>query len=373
VSPAADRILVTGADGYLGARLARRLLAETDDRLVLWVRAADAGEAREKGTRLAAWLPGSAERIEIRAGDLAREDPFAGIDPRGIRAIVHGAAVIRFNVERDLAERVNVGGVRHALDFAARCPGLESFLLVSSLYACGLRSGTIEEERLDDSAGFSNHYEWSKWAGEELLYDGGVAGDLPWRIARVATVIADDERGNVGQQNSFHNTLKLLHFGLLSILPGDPTVKPYFVTGEFAAEALLRTLRSAPARAVHHVAHTAAESATLGDLLDIAFEVFEQDPGFRARRILKPLYCDAEAFDLLAEGVAGSGGPIVRQALASVAPFARQLFLHKDVKNDRLARAMPGYRAPEPRRLIRNTCRRLVETRWGRESDRAAS
>ena len=186
-------------------------------------------------------------------------------------------------------------------------------------------------------------------------------------------MIADDESGAVGQQNSIHNTLKLLYYGLLSILPGDPAVTPYCVTGEFATEALLRVLHASPARTIHHVAHTKSESATLGELLDLAFEVFEQDPAFRARRILRPLYCDAEAFDLLVEGVAGSGGPIVRQALASVAPFARQLFLDKDVRNDRLAGTMPAYRAPDPRALIRSTCRRLVETRWGREIDRAAS
>jgi len=366
---AADRILVTGADGYLGARLARRLLADTDTRLVLWVRGGD----QEKVARLSASLGSHLDRVEIQAGDLAEAEPFARIDPRGLRAIVHTAAVIRFNVEREIAEGVNVGGARRAMQLAARCPELDSFLLVSSLYACGLRSGPIEEVRFDDSAGFSNHYEWSKWASEELLHGPrGEFGGLPWRIGRVATVIADDESGAVGQQNSIHNTLKLLYYGLLSILPGDPAVTPYFVTGEFATDALMQVLRAAPARTIHHVAHTRKESATLGELLDIAFEVFEQDPSFRARRILKPLYCDAEAFDLLVEGIADCGGPIVRQALASVAPFARQLFLDKEVRNDRLARMMPAYRAPDPRALIRNTCRRLVETRWGRESERAA-
>jgi hypothetical protein len=119
------------------------------------------------------------------------------------------------------------------------------------------------------------------------------------------------------------------------------------------------------------VAHSKAESATLGDLLDIAFEVFHEDESFRSRRILKPLYCDAEAFDLLFEGVGESGGAIVKQALASVAPFARQLFRDKDVRNDRLASTLKSYRAPDPRLLIRNTCKKLVASRFGRE--RAAS
>jgi nucleoside-diphosphate-sugar epimerase len=352
----ADRILITGADGYLGSRLARRLLATTDARLVLWGH-------RPRGS--------TSDRIEIAAGDLADPEPFAGIDPKGLSAIVHTAAVIRFNIERDLAERVNLGGTRKVLELASRCPKLESFVLTSSLYACGLRSGAIEERRLDAAAGFSNHYEWSKWASEELLQTEFDA--LPWRIARVATVIADDEGGAVSQQNSFHNTLKLLYFGLLSILPGDPEVRPYFVTGDFAAGALARILRSGDRASIYHVAHAREDSATLGRLVDIAFESFEEDPSFRARRLLKPLYCDAEAFDLLVQGISDAGGEIVRQALASVAPFAKQLFLHKDVRNDRLAKLLPEYRAPDPEALLRNTCRRLVATRWGREPSHAAS
>jgi hypothetical protein len=66
-------------------------------------------------------------------------------------------------------------------------------------------------------------------------------------------------------------------------------------------------------------------------------------------------------------------GAIVRQALASVAPFAKQLFLDKDVRNERLAGTLRAYRAPDPRDLIRNTCLRLVETRWGKGRGRAAS
>jgi nucleoside-diphosphate-sugar epimerase len=354
---AADEILITGADGYLGSRLAERLLAETDARLLLWVRAEGAAELREKQARLAALAGPNARRVEIRGGDLAAEDPFAGIDARGVRGIVHTAAVIRFNVEREIAERVNLGGARKMFAFAERCPALESFVLVSSIYASGLRAGPIEERRLDASAGFSNHYEWSKWASEELAHTE-FAG-LPWRIARVATVIADDESGAVSQQNSFHNTLKLLYFGLLSILPGDPRVRPYFVTGEFAAGALSEILSGSPARSIFHVAHARSESVTLGDLIDTAFEVFESDDSFRARRLV--------------QGIGDAGGAIVRQALASVAPFAKQLFLDKDVRNERLAGTLRAYRAPDPRDLVRNTCRRLVETRWGKGRGRAAS
>jgi hypothetical protein len=115
-----------------------------------------------------------------------------------------------------------------------------------------------------------------------------------------------------------------------------------------------------------HVSHAADESATLGDLVDVAFDVFAADEGFRARRLLKPLLVDADSFELLVSGIDGFGGDAVRQALASVAPFARQLFSAKQVRNDNLRALIPGYAAPPPTELVRRTVATLVETRWGR-------
>jgi len=56
----------------------------------------------------------------------------------------------------------------------------------------------------------------------------------------------------------------------------------------------------------------------------------------------------------------------VRQALASVAPFARQLFSAKDVANDELRAILPDAKAPAPAALVHNTVAHLVATRWGR-------
>jgi hypothetical protein len=54
------------------------------------------------------------------------------------------------------------------------------------------------------------------------------------------------------------------------------------------------------------------------------------------------------------------------QALASVAPFAEQLFLPKEFDNSRLRATWPEYETPPPRQLAEATCAWLVRTRWGR-------
>jgi nucleoside-diphosphate-sugar epimerase len=276
---------------------------------------------------------------------------------------VHAAAATRFNIDEATAA-VNAEGSRRLLAFARGCRRLADVTLLSSIYASGLRAGAVLEAPLDASEGFSNHYERSKWASEQVLL--GEFAALPWRIARVATVIADDDGGHVTQQNAFHNTLKLFHYGLLSVVPGTPETPLYFVTGDFVVGALVHLAGRAPVRDIVHLAHARAESATLGDLVDTAFDVFAEGAEFRKRRVLRPLYADA--FDLLADGVRGFAGGVVTQAVSSVTPFARQLFVAKDVRNDRLRAALPGYAAPDPRRLIASACRHLVATRWGRDA-----
>lgn len=354
-----DRVLITGAAGYVGHRLAERLLETSDASVVLWMH----GEPSAPPPVPAAFTRFRG-RVETAAGELGAPGAFDAIDTSELTHIVHAAAVTRFNVEADLADRVNLGGARQVYELASRCDKLEHLIQVSTVYAAGLRDGEIAETPLARAPRFANHYERSKWEAEQLLLEH--YAHLPATIARVATVIADDLGGPVSQQNAVHNTLRLLFHGLLSLVPGDAATPVYFVTGRLVVDALAALVLGEHRPRVVHVSHGRSDSATLGDLVDITYDVFAADAGFRARRLLKPLLVDAESFELLVSGIDGFGGDAVRQALASVAPFARQLFSAKQVKNDELRALMPGYAAPPPGELVRRTVETLVATRWGR-------
>lgn len=352
-------VLVTGGGGYIGQRLALRLLERSDANVVLFVH----GQPDAPPAAPAA-LAAHADRLTMVAGELADDNAFAAVDPTALTHIVHGAAVTRFNVEAELADKVNVGGTHRLLELARRCTRLEHLTLVSTVYAAGLVEGEIAETNLPRAPKFANHYERSKWEAEQLLAE--LPPPCPTTIARVATVIADDAGGAVTQRNAVHNTLKLLFHGLLSLLPGESATPVYFVTGELVVEALAALVIGSERPPVVHVSHGLEESATLGELVDVAYEVFEKDAGFRGRRLLKPLLVDAESFELLVSGIDGFGGDAVRQALISVAPFARQLFSPKHVRTDALRALVPSYRAPLPADLVRSSVTHLVDTRWGR-------
>lgn len=366
----AGRVLITGADGYVGSRLIKALLADSKASITAWVRAKDDGSLAIKKERLEMLLGSSADsfggRLQMAYGALEDEAPYSQVDPSQVDAIVHAASITRFNVEEDLARDVNFAGAKKTFDFARRCKLLEKIIYVSTVYASGKITGVVEEKQLAGEKGFANFYEQSKWQSEKALHEQ--YSDLPWTIARVATVIADGDEGRVTQYNVFHNTLKLIFYGLISLVPGDESVPLYFVTGDFVTDALKHLTLDTPAKKeIFQIVHERPETTTLGRLLDVVLEVFELDKDFAARGVLRPIVADEAAFDILAKEMNNLSSGVVQQALLSIRPFAQQLYLEKDFSNERLRSVYPGYRSPNPEKLIRNAAEHLVRTKWGRK------
>jgi nucleoside-diphosphate-sugar epimerase len=287
------RVLLTGASGYLGGRIAREL---------------------------------GGDPIHWR-GDLRDPDPFAAVDPREVGGIIHAAAVTRFDAPRELAHAVNVAGTQRVIDFARRCPNLARFTYLSSLYASGFTAGPLREAPVT-ATGFANEYERSKHNAEKLLTDSGLRPQL----VRVATVLADDATGAVVQHNVIHRMLRLFHDGLLPIVPGSPETPIYLVTGDLVAREVVRLHREAPAGGVHHLSPTRAAAPTLVELVDRAHAAFSLTPAFRARRVLKPLFTDEPTFAYLADSASHFTTSELGVVIAVVRPFARQLYVTKDVE-----------------------------------------
>jgi dihydroflavonol-4-reductase len=159
-------ILVTGATGFVGAAVARRLVAARCDVRVL-VRP-DSDRQNLEGLS-----------VTTVTGDLG--DP-ASLDRAlsGCHGLYHLAADYRLWV-RDpaLMYRTNVDGTRAMLE-AARRAGIERVVYTSSVATLGTRAdGTPADEdtaaTLDDMIG---HYKRSKYMAEEVVREF-VAGGLP--------------------------------------------------------------------------------------------------------------------------------------------------------------------------------------------------
>ena len=143
VAPEASVVAITGATGFIGGAVARRLAARG------WLlRALVRGESRPEGLRRAGieWVP----------GDLAQPEGLAHLVD-GARAVVHCAGAVRGLDDSDF-RTANVEGVFHLARAAANAHPAPLFVQLSSLAA--------REPGLSP-------YAASKRAGEEALASAG--------------------------------------------------------------------------------------------------------------------------------------------------------------------------------------------------------
>ncbi|MFL6072636.1 MAG: SDR family oxidoreductase [Mycobacteriales bacterium] len=309
------RIVVTGADGYLGRRIAARLLVETGDRLVLTVRAADRRELAAREAALRRELVAGPGRVEVVAADLSRPEPLSGVDPAGVTGVVHAAARTRPGAGRPEVEAVNVFGALRVAEFARACPQLERVVVLS----------TLPGSRWGDPHG------WSRREAERQLLDAHA--DLPLTIARLPAVVADDETGAVGRYHGFHLALRLYFHGLLPLLPGEPAARQYLTTADIAARGVAHLATSnppaGPLAGVVHLTPPPAWTLTVAEVFNVAAAAFAGDPAFRHRPPRRPHLPDGRR---------------------------RRV----DTNGGRLRRAWPGYPGLDPRRLVTATCHRLA-------------
>jgi long-chain acyl-CoA synthetase len=242
-------VLLTGATGFLGAQIARRLVERTDHQVVALVRAPDAQAATRRLARawwdwpeLAAGMAGG--RVQAVAGDVRA--PGLGLDPavwraltRRVSHVVHAAADLR--VAAPLAElrRTNVAGVAHVLELAAaahRDHGLTRLTHVSTAYVAGLRPEDVPEDELTGRYGFANGYEHSKYEGERLVR---AAAGLPVTVARPAMIVGDSRTGAVRTFNTVYAPLRRYLTGR-RLVPVRPDLRVNIVPVDWVADAIVR-------------------------------------------------------------------------------------------------------------------------------------
>lgn len=157
------KVLVTGATGFLGGRVARALL--------------DRGHSVRVLVRDPARRPITLAAVESRAGDVTDAESFRSAAV-GCEAIVHAAAWVKnWSKDRAMFDRVNVGGFRHALD-AARSAGAK-LVYTSSFVALGPTDGTVLDEGSPRMPGRAhNDYERTKWEAD-LLARAAARSEVP--------------------------------------------------------------------------------------------------------------------------------------------------------------------------------------------------
>lgn len=195
-------VALTGATGFLGLRLIRRLL--DTHRSVTVLAHTGSGNALHRISRFFE-LTGSPEEFTAQLPDRLRVVetdltlPRLGLSGRtfqkladGLGAIWHSAGSI--NLEGNLPElrRTNVEGTRHVLELAAAGRRRPVVHHVSTAFVAGARrDGVAYEDELDDARGFENAYERSKYEAELLVHAWSREHGRPVLVLRPSILVTD--------------------------------------------------------------------------------------------------------------------------------------------------------------------------------------
>ena len=184
--------LLTGFPGFIGRRLAARLLDEKRLNLVALV------EPRMADAATAAAQEIDPERIEVLAGDISERRLALGDADwerltKDVRRVYHLAAIYDLAVPVEAAQRVNVDGTGNVLELCAAAKGLERLAYVSTAYVAGMRRGVVYEHELVMGQDFKNHYESTKFQAEVWVRER--MDEIPTTILRPAIVVGDSQTG----------------------------------------------------------------------------------------------------------------------------------------------------------------------------------
>jgi long-chain acyl-CoA synthetase len=307
-------ILLTGATGFLGAQIARRLLHEADLTVIALVRAENQAAAADRLTRTwwdwpelisaltplsgAQATPGlsptrgrdgsplpvgegdTAElrkgvRVEILPGNVSLhhlgldEATYSRLAAR-VTHILHSAADLRFDGLPDEMRKTNLQGTANMLELARlaqRDHGLERYAHVSTAYVAGARSGLVAEADLSGESGFANAYELSKYEGECLVQ--AAKAELPISVFRPGMIVGATDTGEIRTFNTLYFPLRLYLAGKLPVIPADPALPLNIVPVDYVAEAIVRLTFCPEAKGLNfHLTAPAGSLPKAGELVD---------------------------------------------------------------------------------------------------------
>jgi nucleoside-diphosphate-sugar epimerase len=269
-------ILLTGATGFVGRVIARRLL-DAGRSIIVLARARDGVAA---GGRVASALGGPPWTfLEVVEGDLTA--PGCGLTDAArarlrarVETVIHCAGDTSFFPAEPAAYHAgHIDGPVALLRALAR-GRLAVWAQMSTAYVCGERSGLVLESDGDRGQTFHNEYERVKLRAESALREAGAATGVDVRVMRPSIVVgsAPSTAGGI-PSNLFFTFIRLLAAlarwpsepGVPLRLPGAPHAPFNIVPVDYVADAAIAlAVHPTAARGTYHlVVRDAPSQATM--------------------------------------------------------------------------------------------------------------
>lgn len=230
-------VLITGAAGFLGHRLATALLADT--RLI----DANGRPASISELRLldVADTPVPADpRVRCTTGDLADESLLARLVDDQTAAVFHLAAVVSGEAEADfeLGMRVNLDGTRRLLDVCRRVGHCPRVVFASSVAVYGGRLPDVvtDDTRLTPQLSYGTQ----KAIGEMLVTDYTRRGFIDGRALRLPTISVRPGRPNAALSSFASGIIREPLNGEEAICPVAPETALWLQSPDMVVECFIK-------------------------------------------------------------------------------------------------------------------------------------
>ncbi|MBL8335439.1 MAG: SDR family oxidoreductase [Rhodoferax sp.] len=212
---------VTGATGFIGKRLVKKLLERKGAVVHFLIRE----ESASKVADLRAFWGASAARVQPVFGDLTRKK--LGLSAEALKALkgkidhfYHLAAVYDLEADADSQIAVNIEGTRNTVELA-RALDAGHFHHVSSIAAAGLYEGVFREDMFDEAENIDHPYFMTKHESEKIVRK---ECKVPWSVYRPAMVVGDSQTGEMDKIDGPYYFFKLIQRMRQLLPPWMPSI-----------------------------------------------------------------------------------------------------------------------------------------------------
>jgi NAD(P)-dependent dehydrogenase (short-subunit alcohol dehydrogenase family) len=212
---------VTGATGFIGKRLVKKLLERKGAVVHFLIRK----ESESKVAGLREYWGASAAKAVPVFGDLtSKKLGVASEDIKKLKGQVdhfyHLAAVYDLGADEESQIAVNVEGTRNTVELA-RAIDASHFHHVSSIAAAGLYEGVFREDMFDEAENYEHPYFATKHESEKIVrkeFKGA------WTVYRPAMVVGDSQTGEMDKIDGPYYFFKLIQRMRQLLPPWMPSV-----------------------------------------------------------------------------------------------------------------------------------------------------
>ncbi|MFZ4478916.1 MAG: SDR family oxidoreductase [Rhodoferax sp.] len=212
---------VTGATGFIGKRLVRKLLERKGSVVHFLIR--PESEGKVQGLRQY-WGVSAARALPV-FGDLTGKK--LGVSGEGIRKLkgqidhfYHLAAVYDLGADEASQIAVNIEGTRNTVELA-KAIDAGHFHHVSSIAAAGLYEGVFREDMFEEAENYEHPYFMTKHESEKIVRR---ECKVPWSVYRPAMVVGDSKTGEMDKIDGPYYFFKLIQRMRQLLPPWMPSV-----------------------------------------------------------------------------------------------------------------------------------------------------